>query len=334
MTTTISAGADLDERTLCVCFAPGVTTLSASGVQELFPLYVVSNVEIKQDTVKQQLSAYVSFQTAADAVEALAGCKHGLVTFADGTQARVILSSRNTTLHVSNLDLNTTDEAFAALFARFMPVDEPPPTLLRKPSNNVPGQTVCYGTVAFASRADAERAVLATNNSSFGGRRIKVAFYRHSHNSGRSTPSYSGDLVGDERGASYRSYAPAALAPSVPAPYQQDAVISVYVVYGGAVDEEFFVELFQPYGAVTGVYIKGCTSSLDAASARGYAGRCVALASLPSLSSNNASQPSLTPNHDTTTPRHHDTTTGRVGTPSCISRTQRPAAAPRCKRAA
>jgi len=321
-------------------------TLSPQAVQDLFTPHPVSDVEIKQDAAKQQLHVYVSFHTAADAEAALASCNGTVPWAADGTTwARVVpfaptpgpasaparSSSAQSTdrsnpvlLHVSNLDVNTTEEELVALFAPYFLADDPRPTLLRKLSSNVAGQMVCYGTVAFTSRANAERAILGTSGTDFLGRRIRVEFFRHNH-SGRSTPVSHSHHGGDERYHLYdNSYRPpVALTPS-PVVTSPDQVISIFVQYSGAaVNHDFFVNVFSEYGVVTGVYIKGCTSGLDVSTSSGYAGRCVTHPHRTASLNRSALSPPL-----------HSTAAGHVGTRSCTSRTTRPAAAPRSRRAA
>lgn len=86
------------------------------------------------------------------------------------SQIRVGWAKTNTTLHVSNLDISTTETMISTLFK---PYGEIISTVLHQNTNNILQSHTIYFTVTFASRDDAEEARIALNGYNISSRIMK-----------------------------------------------------------------------------------------------------------------------------------------------------------------
>lgn len=134
--------------------------------------------------------------------------------------------------------------------------------VIKKPSSNpqIQHQTVCYGVVNFDQRECAETAKNALHNTYFGGRRLRVEWNRASRKSLVSRLPSEDSLPSDP----LHHYAP------------QSPVISIYVQFetldtDSIANEALIAEVFEPFGHMTGCFIKTNNTSVSGLRQHGYA---------------------------------------------------------------
>ena len=134
--------------------------------------------------------------------------------------------------------------------------------VIKKPSSNpqIQHQTVCYGVVNFDQREAAECAKHALHNTYFGGRRLRVEWNRASRKS-VVTRFPSEEIIPADP---LLHYAP------------QSPVISIYVQFEtlgteSTANEALITEVFEPFGHMTGCFIKTNNTSVSGLRQHGYA---------------------------------------------------------------
>jgi RNA recognition motif-containing protein len=125
--TIVEPGEDhaIDEsRTLFLGDLPATATVEQ--ISHLFPEMQVSHVEIKiiNSTKGTLCYSFVSFTNAESCQRAFDKYDGNQALFPDGTVVRVGWAKRNSRLHVSNLDENTTEKDLMDLFTKY--VEFPP----------------------------------------------------------------------------------------------------------------------------------------------------------------------------------------------------------------
>jgi RNA recognition motif-containing protein len=134
--------------------------------------------------------------------------------------------------------------------------------IIKKPSSNpqIQNQIVCYGVIHFDQRESAETAKNNLNNTYFGGRRLRVEWNRASKKS-LSTRFPVDEIVPSEPLLHFSSMSP---------------VISIYVQFEtldseSRVNEALITEIFEPFGNMTGCFIKTNNTSVSGLRQHGYA---------------------------------------------------------------
>ena len=134
--------------------------------------------------------------------------------------------------------------------------------IIKKPSSNpqIQNQIVCYGVIHYDQRESAETAKNNLNNTYFGGRRLRVEWNRASKKS-LSTRFPVDEIVQSEPLLHFSSMSP---------------VISIYVQFEtldseSRVNEALITEIFEPFGNMTGCFIKTNNTSVSGLRQHGYA---------------------------------------------------------------
>ena len=135
--------------------------------------------------------------------------------------------------------------------------------VIKKPSSNpqIQNQIVCYGVIHYEQRESAETAKNNLNNTYFGGRRLRVEWNRASRKSLVTRFSADENSQPSEPLLHYSSMSP---------------VISIYVQFEtldseSRVNEALIMEIFEPFGNMTGCFIKTNNTSVSGLRQHGYA---------------------------------------------------------------
>lgn len=109
-----------ESRTLFLGDLPSTATVEQ--ISHLFPEMQVSHVEIKiiNSTKGTLCYSFVSFANAESCQRAFEKYDGNQALFPDGTVVRVGWAKRNSRLHVSNLDENTTEKDLVDLFTKWV----------------------------------------------------------------------------------------------------------------------------------------------------------------------------------------------------------------------
>ena len=291
-------GHNIDEsRTLFLGDLP--ITSTAQQVTDIFVGLEICLVDIKVINCSKGALCYafVTFPNTENAQKAVDMYATVPCMLPDGTRIRVGWAKRNSRLHISNLDHNTTELDIDNLFSKFGSFSAQEPILIiKKPSVNPlnPNQIVCYVVINFEDRENAENARASTNMMFFNGRRIRVEWNRASRKS--LTTRYSlEDIASGYRGSTTTSsLTPNISHSSLPntttlgyynasnsSNNNQNStppinVISIYVQFEtidpeSQVSEQIISEIFEIYGNMTGCFIKTNNTSVSGVRQHGYA---------------------------------------------------------------
>ena len=134
--------------------------------------------------------------------------------------------------------------------------------VIKKPSSNpqIQNQIVCYGVIHFDQRESAETAKNDLNNTYFGGRRLRVEWNRASRK------SLAARFPTEENYCSESLLHYSSMSP----------VISIYIQFetldsDSRVNEALITEIFEPFGHMTGCFIKTNNTSVSGLRQHGYA---------------------------------------------------------------
>lgn len=169
-------------------------------------------------------------------------------------------SKPNKLLNPGSRFLHSLNFLFSSRYGDLSPQDGI--LVIKKPSSNpqIQHQTVCYGVVNFDQRESAETAKNALHNTYFGGRRLRVEWNRASRKSLVTRFPSEESLPNDP----LLNYAP------------QSPVISIYVQFEtldteSTANEALIAEVFEPFGHMTGCFIKTNNTSVSGLRQHGYA---------------------------------------------------------------
>ena len=141
----------IDEtRTLFLGDLPLSTT--APQLTDLFPALDITHIELKivNSGESRTCYAFITFGSADQAQLAMDKYEDTTAVFPDGTAVRVCWAKRNSRIHISNLDENTTEADLIGLYSKFGTFHQHEPILvIKKQSTNPqsPNQVVCYGVM-------------------------------------------------------------------------------------------------------------------------------------------------------------------------------------------